>query len=240
VAAATRGKTAVIGGAAPKDRPEDLRQGTLQRAADRRSEGTAGVLQRRVDYPDPAIAEMAEMSIPAGTALYHATKPEYVVSIRSGIDPAKSNTTQLGKGFYTSWFSTGMEAYGEFVVRFELGRELKGQQVFTDSIRAANARDAALYKEGDVDAARAVKGDWDTGNDFLYTPRLDEKVDGQSVPHQVKITPEGVDALPLGTASVIETSTRRDTPISDFEPASEAARPAARPSFLADIGKKKK
>lgn len=154
------------------------------------------IKQRKIDYGNEESNLNSEMSIPVGCKLYHATRdPNNVHSIiDKGIDVGRSLSTQLGKGFYTTWFQYADNKYGSFVLQYAVTQEMNGQQVYSHSIKDANAkemRDNQNYKEV-----------WDVQNDFLYTPELDITIDGQDIPHQVKITGSGVSKIQLESIRV--------------------------------------
>ena len=149
------------------------------------------IKQRKIDYGNEVSNLNSEMSILGGCKLYDATKDSNNVYsiLDNGIDVRRSLSTQLGKGFYTTWFQYADNKYGSFVLRYAVTQEMNGQQVYSHSIKDANAkemRDNQNYKEV-----------WDVQNDFLYTPELDITIDGQDIPHQVKITGSGVSKIQL-------------------------------------------
>ena len=151
----------------------------------------SNIKQRKIDYGNEVSNLNSEMSIPGGCKLYHATKDSNNVYsiLDNGVDVRRSLSTQLGKGFYTTWFQYADNKYGSFVLRYTVTQKMNGQQVYSHSIKDANAkemRDNQNYKEV-----------WDVQNDFLYTPELDITIDGQDIPHQVKITESGVSKIQL-------------------------------------------
>ena len=156
--------------------------------------GPSAIVQRKIDYGNPASNEDSERVIKSSTVLYHGT-PHDVSLFRSGIRADRSLTTQLGKGFYTTPEKRVAETYGT-PLKIKVKTNLSGQAVDAEQLQKGNRLVAEAAKRGDVEGEKLVKGSWDSGNDFLYTQPLG-KVDAQEVPHQVKLTATGVNKVSL-------------------------------------------